>query len=148
MAFNATFNNHFSGGHFGGQWRKLEYPKKTTDLSQGSDKLYHIMFYGVHLASSGIQTLNFSDDGTDCTGSCKSNYHTITIMTAPCWYVLYKITSLLYCYIIGLTNLGDKFCSVLFLEGNIISVQECAEVYIILMVGGLFSFVMLKTLSS
>ena len=23
--------------------------------------------------------------GTDCTGSCKSNYHTITTTTAPDW---------------------------------------------------------------
>ena len=32
---------------------------------------------------SGIRTHNFSGDSTDCTGSCKSNYHAIMITTAP-----------------------------------------------------------------
>ena len=39
------------------------------------------MLYRVHLARVGIELTTLVVIGTDCTNSCKSNYH--TIMTAP-----------------------------------------------------------------
>jgi hypothetical protein len=48
IIFQLYPGNQFIGG---GNW-SMEYPEKTIDLYQVTDKLYHIMLYGVHLAMS------------------------------------------------------------------------------------------------
>jgi hypothetical protein len=63
--------------------RNPEYSEKPIDMPQVIAKLYHIMLYRVQSAWVGFELITLVVKCTDCIGSCKSNYHTITVTTAP-----------------------------------------------------------------
>jgi hypothetical protein len=75
MVFDATFNNISVIS-----WRSLLLVEETgipgknpTDLTQVTDKLYHIMLYTSPWRRFDLTTSVVI--GTDCIGSCKSNQH-------------------------------------------------------------------------
>ena len=77
MVFNATFNN-ISVILW---WLILlvdEIGVPRENNRPVTDKLYHIMLYRM-----GFELATLVVIGTDCTGSCKSNYHMIKTTTAP-----------------------------------------------------------------
>ena len=85
MVFNATFNNiSFIS------WRSVLLMEETNDLLQVTDKLYHIMLYTLPWVRFELTTSVVI--GTDCTGSCKSNYHTIRAMMAPMYLSVILVT--------------------------------------------------------
>ena len=81
MVCNATFNNisYIVAVSFIGRANRST--RKKLPTFRKSDKLYHILMDWVNLAWAGFELTTVVVLCTDCTGRCKSNYHTIT--TAP-----------------------------------------------------------------
>ena len=77
MVFNATFNNISVIS-----WRSVLLVEETGENHRlaltVTDKLYHIMLYRANHAWAGFELTTLVLIGTDCIGSYKSNYHTIT----------------------------------------------------------------------
>ena len=95
IIFQLYPGNQFIGG---GNW-SMEYPEKTIDLYQVTDKLYHIMLYGVHLAmsvwSNEWKKTNFFMYSIRTTSNCINLFINIYI---------YKCTGIY----VGLTNVSSS----------------------------------------
>jgi hypothetical protein len=71
--------------------------------------LYHIMLYRVHHAWAWFELITVVVIDTDCTGSCKSNYHAIMKLKSQCYRIivcrLWRISALLRGFFGGNQNI-------------------------------------------
>ena len=78
MVFNTTFNSISVIS-----WRSVSLVEETGVPGENHrHEVCHMMWYRVHIAWAGFELTTLVVIGTDCIGSCKSNYHTITTRTA------------------------------------------------------------------
>ena len=122
MVFNATFNyisviswhSVLLVEETGVQSEPPTCPKSLTN--------YHIMLYQVQIAITGLELTTLVLIGSDCIGSCKSNYHMITTTTAP---GIWRISQ----YSLPVLLINEKLCQLLmstsFLAVIVGSMLQC-----------------------
>ena len=129
MVFNATFNNILviscMAVNFIGGWNRSA--RRNYRLSQVTDKLFHITLHRVHLAWAGLELTILVMIGTNCIGSCKFNYHTITTTTTTgCFLVFFFL-----CLLLLLLFCRGGEWSYLFCRGGEWSYLFCIEYILI-----------------
>ena len=80
MVFNATFNNISVIS-----WQSFLLVEKTTNPSKVTDKLFHKCCIEYTPPWTWLELTALVVICTDCTGSCKCNYHTITTTPRLLW---------------------------------------------------------------
>ena len=86
MVFNTTFNNI----------SVISWQSQLYCLGGGNQSIrrkpptYHIMLYQLHLIWAWFKLTNLVVICTDCIGSCKSNYRTITATETPMFIYLFR----------------------------------------------------------
>jgi hypothetical protein len=99
MVFNATFNNiSFIS------WQSVLLLEETRVPRENHwQTLSHNVVWSTPHQWVGFEYTNYVVIGTDCAGSCKSNYHTITTMTSPinirCNVVTYSFAKFDNCFL-------------------------------------------------
>ena len=120
ILFNDTFNNiaviSWRSVFIGGE--NLRVPHQ---LVASHWQIYHIsVVSSTSRHERGFEITILVVTGTDCTGSCKSNYHTITTTTAPCKSNNAASVFEVHIYIL---TIGKNYCLMMIIKMVVINCE-------------------------